>query len=228
MDAETAKLFPSEFVDSELGPIPKGWTCAPLDHWASALSGGTPSKSNTSLWNGELPWISPKVMTAIHADEADAFVTRQAVGDGTRVAPAGATLIMVRGMGLHQEVRVSQARDEVTFNQDVKALVPRHIEASLLLFAMLNAQEYLLGRVEASGHGTGKLPSEILLSTTIFMPPSEVQKPLSNLFTNMNNRIGIARSESRRLAALRDSLLPRLLSGEISVTDAERCMEATG
>jgi type I restriction enzyme, S subunit len=226
LDPDTAKLFPKDFVDSDPGEIPKGWTCAPLAHWASALSGGTPSKGNAALWNGDLPWISPKVMTSIHADETDAFVTRDAVGNGTRIAPAGCTLIMVRGMGLHQEVRVSQARREVTFNQDVKALVPRQIEANLLLFAMLDAQEVLLGRVESSGHGTGKLPSEILLRYPIAMPPSEVQGQLAGVFTNMNDRIAATRNETRNLAELRDHLLPRLLSGELPVTAARRVLEA--
>ena len=67
---------------------------------------------------------------------------------------------MVRGMGLHEGVRVSQSRRDLAFNQDVKAMDPTHIEPSLLLFALLNAQEELLGRVESSGHGTGKLPSD--------------------------------------------------------------------
>ena len=221
MDAETAKLFPSEFVESELGEIPKGWTCSPLGDWASALSGGTPSNSNPSLWGGDLPWVSPKVMTSMHADEADDFVTASAVGNGTRIAPLGSTLVMVRGMGLHQEVRVSQARREVTFNQDVKALVPKAIEASLLLFALLNGQEELLGRVESSGHGTGKLPSEILLGHRITLPPISRQKPLAQTFDALNDRIGAARQEARTLAKTRDTLLPQLLSGELDISTIE-------
>jgi len=118
MDADTAKLFPSQFVESESGPIPKGWTSAPLGHWVTALSGGTPSKGDASLWGGNLPWVSPKAMTDIHADQAEAFVTPSAIGNGTRIAPSGATLVMVRGMGLHQKVRVSQVRHEVTFNDE--------------------------------------------------------------------------------------------------------------
>jgi type I restriction enzyme S subunit len=223
MDAETAKLFPSEFVDSELGPIPKGWTCSPLGELVTALSGGTPSKHDSSLWgdNLDLPWISPKVMTSMHADEADAFVKQAAVGNGTRIAPRGATLVMVRGMGLHQEVRVSQARRDVTFNQDVKALVTKGAESSLLLFALLNGQEELLGRVESSGHGTGKLPSEILLAHRITLPPVTEQRMLARVFDGLNDRIAAARQEARTLASLRDALLPRLLSGELPVAAAE-------
>jgi type I restriction enzyme S subunit len=221
MDPETAALFPDELADSELGPIPRGWTSMPLAGVVDALSGGTPTKGDARYWGGDIPWISPKVMTSLHADEADAFVTEAAIGNGTRIAPALSTLVMVRGMGLHQEVRVSQARRDVTFNQDVKALVPRGIDPTLLLFAMLDAQPSLLARVETSGHGTGKLPTEILLAHGITLPPRAVQDQLAPTFEALNDRIAVGRAESRILARLRDELLPRLLSGELSPSVSE-------
>ncbi|MBK6518504.1 MAG: restriction endonuclease subunit S [Polyangiaceae bacterium] len=224
MDAETARLFPSSFEDSELGAIPSGWTCLPLDSWVSALSGGTPAKGDPSLWNGGIPWVSPKSMTSIHADEAEDFVTEAAIGNGTRLAPQGATLIMVRGMGLHQKVRIGQAVVDVAFNQDVKALVPNAIDESLLLFAMLHAQAGLLTKVETSGHGTGKLASEILLAHPITMPSATTQRHLALPFARTSRIIALARDESRTLTALRDALLPKLLSGELRVPEAERAV----
>lgn len=217
MDEATAALFPSSFEESGPQKIPAGWTRASLGSLVTSMSGGTPSKSNAALWGGQLPWISPKVMTSLHADEADDFVHPAAVGQGTRIAPIGSTLIMVRGMGLHKEVRVSQVRADVTFNQDVKALVPRGIAPALLLFALLNAQQELLTRVESSGHGTGILPTEILLGYPLVMPPLSVQRKLAVAFDALNDRIAAARAESRTLATLRDTLLPKLLSGELSV-----------
>jgi type I restriction enzyme S subunit len=224
MDAATAALFPASF-ESMAPELPSGWTRAALGSWVEALSGGTPSKNDASLWNGYVPWISPKVMTEIHADSAEAFVTREAIGRGTRLAPPGSTLVMVRGMGLHEKVRVSQARAEVTFNQDVKALVPRTIEPILLLHALLDAQDELLGKVESSGHGTGKLPSEILLAHVITMPPRQVQARLATVFESFGDRIATARNENKTLAELRDLLLPRLLCGELRVREAERAVE---
>lgn len=215
MDAETAALFPSKLEDSELGPIPKGWGRAPLAEWVDALSGGTPAKSNPAYWNGTIPWISPKVMTSIHANEAEHFVTEAAIGNGTRLAPTGATLVMVRGMGLHQEVRVSQTLREVTFNQDVKALVGKDIEPTLLLYALLHAQQSLLMRVESSGHGTGRLPSEVLLSYPITMPKRATQQRIARPIADINQRIVTLGEESRTLAELRDALLPWLLSGQL-------------
>lgn len=222
MDAETAELFPSRLVVSDLGEIPEGWCVAPLGDWADALSGGTPAKSNASLWGGDLPWISPKVMTEIHADEAEAWVTDAAVGNGTRLAPSGSTLVMVRGMGLHKCVRVSQARTNVSFNQDVKALVPREVEPTLLLLALLDAQTSLLKRVQSSGHGTGVLPTDILLAHQLCLPLPEVQKRLVPPLDAVNERIAAGRLENRTLADLRDLLLPRLISGELRITEAEK------
>jgi restriction endonuclease S subunit len=221
IEAMARALFKSCFVQEPEAD----WRTAPLAEWVDVLSGGTPSKSNAAFWGGPLKWISPKAMTSIHADECDDHVSEQAVGNGTRIAPKGSTLVMVRGMGLHDGVRVSQAREDVTFNQDVKALVPRTIEADLLLFAMLDAQEELHKRVETSGHGTGKMPSEILLAHPITMPPREVQRERAIHISALNDRIGASRSESRSLARMRDDLLPRLLSGELPVDGAERAVE---
>ena len=219
-------LFPASFEGSHLGQVPTGWRVAPIGEWADALSGGTPSKDDLSLWSGTIPWISPKVMTAIHCDQAEQFVAERAVGNGTRLAPAGATLVMVRGMGLHEKVRVSQARHAVTFNQDVKALAPRRIAPSLLLFALLDAQAALLTKVESSGHGTGTLPSDVLLDYQITMPDEPLQRELAARFDASNDRIALAREETRTLSSLRDTLLPKLISGELRVPDAERMVEA--
>jgi type I restriction enzyme S subunit len=222
MDAATAAVLPAAFEHSAIGPIPQGWACEPVGALVAALSGGTPSKNDPSLWNGPIPWISPKIMRSIHVYESEARVSIDAVGNGTRLAPAGSTLVMVRGMGLHEEVRVSQALRDVAFNQDVKALVPARIHSALLLFALLDGQADLLTRVESSGHGTGRLPSDILLAHPITLPGGAVQATLARPFECMNEKIGALRHQSECLIALRDALLPKLLSGEIRVPEAER------
>ena len=222
MDAATAALFPAEMRHG----VPDGWRRQPLSELVDALSGGTPSKSDPDLWTGDIPWVSPKSMTEIYADQVRDHVALAAIGNGTRVAPAGSTLVMVRGMGLHECVRVSQVRRDVTFNQDVKALVPRHVTPEILLMGMLDAQTELLGKVESSGHGTGKLPSEILLGYALTLPPLDAQRPLSKAFQALLDRIAAARAESRTLAEMRDLLLPKLLSGELRIRDAEKAVEA--
>jgi type I restriction enzyme S subunit len=119
---------------------------------------------------------------------------------------------MVRGMGLHREVRVSQARGEVAFSQDVKALVPVRIAPSLLLFALLDAQPELLAKVESSGHGTGRLSTDVLKAYRLSLPTLARQSELARPFDNINDRIAGLRFESSQLVRARDILMVSLLS----------------
>jgi len=60
MDAETAALFSNEFVDSELGMIPKGWEHGVIYDIIEILTGGTPKTSVTEYWNGDVKLFSVK------------------------------------------------------------------------------------------------------------------------------------------------------------------------
>jgi type I restriction enzyme S subunit len=166
-------------------------------------------------------------MTDIHVSNSDDRVTSAAIGHGTRLAPAGSVLVMVRGMGLHQGVRVSQARRDVTFNQDVKALVPRRISGTYLLFGLLDAASYLFSKVETSGHGTGKLPTVFLEGLNFVVPEGPALLSVIRPLDALNDKIAANHEEAVTLATVRDLLLSRLMSGEIRVTDAERVAEAS-
>ncbi len=217
LDADTAALFPDSFESSDIGTIPKGWQRYNLREIADILSGGTPKKDNKSLWQGDIPWISPKSMTHIHVEDSDEHVSVAAIGNGTRQVPNGTTLVMVRGMGLHQGVRISQAQRDVTFNQDVKAIVAKSIPSTLLFYGCLHAAPMLLSKVHSSGHGTGVLSTEFLDGLEFVMPPKVICEHLTEPLIALNSRISANSRQSRILAALRDSLLPKLLSGEVRV-----------
>ncbi len=220
--SQTWSLFPDQ-LDNE--GKPEGWQCMSLRSAASVLSGGTPAKDRPELWSGSIPWISPKVMTALHVSDADDRVSPQAIGQGTRIAPSGSVLVMVRGMGLHQGMRISQARRDVAFNQDVKALVPKLLTGTHLLFGMLNAAPLLFSGVESSGHGTGKLPTELLDSIRFTTPTGDAYGKIIQVLELFNERVEANSVQGATLAAVRDLLLPRLISGEVCVKGAEKIAE---
>ncbi len=227
MNQSTAGLFPTSFDESELGTIPQGWAILTLRQLADVTSGGTPSKKIEAYWNGDIPWISPKAMDSIHVHFSDEQVTEAALGNGTRLVPSGTVLVMVRGMGLHQGVRISQAQCDVAFNQDVKALIPKAVSGSFLLYAMLDSRDFLFSKVQASGHGTGVLPTDILDSLTFAVPPDDVCKRLTSHIDSLNKQLVVHTMQNRTLANIRDALLSKLLSGELRMKDAERFVEAT-
>jgi type I restriction enzyme S subunit len=221
--SELWSLFPDRLDDDGK---PEGWERIVLREAADVFSGGTPAKDNMEFWNGTIPWISPKVMTEIHVTASDDRVTERAIGRGTRMVPSGAVLVMVRGMGLHQGVRISQARCDVTFNQDVKALVGKRLSGTHLLFGLLDAAQYLFSKVEASGHGTGKLPTETIEGICFVTPTGDPYPRLIGPLDALNDRIAANNAESNTLAALRNLLLPTLISGDIRVKIDEMMFEA--
>lgn len=216
-------LFPDR-LDEE--GKPDGWQTFSLREAAEILSGGTPDKSNPAYWGGSIPWISPKAMNGMHVSNSDDLVTPHAIGQGTRITTSGSVLLMVRGMGLHQGVRISQARKDVSFNQDVKALIPRRLAPVHLLFGMLDAAPYLFAKVEASGHGTGKLPTDIIETVEFVTPIGAGYAELVSVLDALNEKIALNDQESANLAVTRDLLLPKLMTGEICVRTAEKMVEA--
>lgn len=72
-------------------------------------SRGTPSKSNAAFWNGDIPWLSAKDMKTPRILDTEDHVTSERAENGTRLVEAGTTLILVRGMTLHNDVPICMA-----------------------------------------------------------------------------------------------------------------------
>jgi type I restriction enzyme S subunit len=139
------------------------------------------------------------------------------------MAPAGATLILVRGMSLHQEIRIGFCCRDVSFNQDVKAVSPKSPSLSSFVFLGIeNVIADLLGMVDAASHGTGRLNTERLRSLQFAMPTPNLLPAFDAKVRHILDRLKANDVESMSLSMTRDLLLPKLLSGEIRLRDAER------
>ena len=105
--------------------LPLHWLRVPLGRTGEWRGGGTPSKSRPELWNGNIPWVSPKDMKALHISDARDHISKSALeGSSVRIIPPGSLLMVVRGMILARAFPVALTTREVTINQDMKALLP--------------------------------------------------------------------------------------------------------
>jgi len=149
------------------------WPVKKLGDLVTFLSGGTPSKSNKDYWNGEIPWISASSMQSTRYHDSELRVTSLGSNNGTRKVPAGTVLLLVRGGALHNKIPVGITTRDVTFNQDVKALVPKSedITPNYLLAWLLSSRQLLLSKVENTGIGAGKLDTKILQELDVPVPP---------------------------------------------------------
>ena len=98
---------------------------------------------NRSYWGGDVPWVTPKDMKQPIILDSQERITKLALRDTTvQEIPAGAILIVVRGMILARKVPIARAGVKLTINQDMKALIPRRdIDPGFLAYAMEAGQK---------------------------------------------------------------------------------------
>lgn len=227
MDAATASLLPSAFEESEQGLIPRGWRVTKLRDFGVWRSGATPPRGASAAWAGDMPWISAKSMHNFCVQTSDEHVDPAASNGRAHLAPAGSTLFVVRGMSLADEFRVGIADRTVAFNQDLKAIVPNGaVEGLLIGLFLLDCRSDVLDLVDEAGHGTKKLETDRISALTLALPEPGIQARLVAPLKAQFDLMCANQTESRTLGAIRDALLPKLLSGEICLRDAERLAEA--
>ena len=182
------------------------WQESHLGDWIKLLSGGTPPKSDASLWGGSIPWISCKDMKVSLLDSSQDWLT-EAGASKLRKVPSGTILIVVRGMILANEFPVARCLRDVTFNQDLKAVIPREGLDEGFLFQWLRGNSYeILGRVDEAGHGTKRLQTDRLLSVPLRLPPLPTQRRIASILSayddlieNNTKRIEILEEMARSL-----------------------------
>jgi type I restriction enzyme S subunit len=106
--------------------LPLGWTTANLGDLGIWTGGGTPSKSRDEFWTeGTVPWVSPKDMKAAYVGASAERITEAAVTQSAaKLVQAGSVLCVVRSGILQHTFPVAIADQDVTLNQDMRALTP--------------------------------------------------------------------------------------------------------
>lgn len=200
---KAAPLAQSDWVPERLGNV------------GTWLSGGTPSMAIPDYWDGDIPWVSPKDMKRSRLWDAIDHVTAKAMGNGTRLAPRHALLLVVRGMILAHTFPVARAEVPLAFNQDIKVLVPRDDFDSEYLLWWLTAHESLfLGITTESTHGTKRLPTDALHGVEINLPPLPEQRAIAAALSDVDTLLdGLDRLIAKK-RDLKQAAMQQLLSGQ--------------
>lgn len=203
------------YKQTEVGVIPEEWDVQRLGSVGHWFSGGTPSMANDLYWNGDIPWVSAKDMKVSRLLDSLLHVTEKAIGNGTRIAPTGAVLIVVRGMILAHTFPVAIATRPVAFNQDMKALVTRAgIDSEfILVWLQANAQS-ILGIASESTHGTKRLASDDLFSTKVGVPPLPEQRAIATALSDVDGLLGGLDRLIAKKRDLKQAAMQQLLTGQ--------------
>ncbi|HCG5281394.1 restriction endonuclease subunit S [Vibrio fluvialis] len=174
------KALPPISEDEKPFELPSSWEWCRLGQIGYDLGGGTPSKSNSKYWDGEIPWVSPKDMKVDFIESAIDTVTEKAIKETTiKLIPKNSLLMVVRGMILAHSFPVALTNKDVVINQDMKALVFSNIDPHYLLTVMKATKTTFTDLVDRSSHGTCKLISDKLWNVTLAIPPLNEQKKIN-------------------------------------------------
>jgi type I restriction enzyme S subunit len=190
------------------------WRQVELGQVVMMQSGGTPSKQDESFWNGEIPWVSAKDLKTFFLNTSADTITGSGAANGTRIAKRGWLLVLVRGMTLLKDVPVCYLTRDMAFNQDLKALVPKDIDALYLGYYLVSRKTQLLSLVNVSGHGTGRLQTDLLEALPVQVPPREEQVWIARTLRSWDQAIDAA---ERLIAAKQERrawLMQQLLTGK--------------
>jgi type I restriction enzyme, S subunit len=182
-----------------------GWSQVSLADVCTILSGGTPSKAEPGYWSGDIPWVSGKDLKVPRLRDAIDHVSSEAVGSGTRMAPAGAVFLLVRGMGLAKDLPVALALRPMAFNQDIKALVPKDRRLGpFVRAAIYHGRDRLRSRIVPSAHGTMTLNLDDVEQFQIAMPDNvEEAVAIGAALELVSERQELAGAEASALESLK-------------------------
>jgi type I restriction enzyme S subunit len=151
--------------------------CISLKDVGRWVSGGTPSRGRSDFWNGDFPWVSPKDMKQDVISDSEEKLTDTALNGRVTILPIESILIVVRGMILAHTFPVALTNREVTFNQDMKGIIPTSDFSPRFVFHWFkNNSARILQATEESTHGTKRLATDVLYGMQIPKPSPAKQE----------------------------------------------------
>ena len=204
-----------EFMDTEIGEIPKGWNITTVGDILDCKLGGTPSRSNENYWGGDISWINSGKVNEFRILEASEYITELGLKkSATKLLPAKTTVIAITGATLGQ---ISLLEIDSCANQSVIGVIPNNNYPYEFVYPLISSILFDLLK-----HQTGGAQQHInknnVESFIIVSPPKDIISEYRNIVSSLYSQISTNCFEIENLTKLRDTLLPKLMSGEIDVS----------
>ena len=211
MDIKIASLFPSAFQDSSLGKIPKKWGVTTIDESFDLTMGQSPPGSTYNEDGKGIPFYQGRKGFGFR------YPTRRVYCiSPKRYAEKGDTLVSVRApVG-----DVTMANEQCCIGRGLASLQHKTGSRSYTYYAIQFLREHFF-RYEAEGTVFGSINKTDFQTLSHFRPPNEIVEAFERVVFPLDQTIENNENESRTLAQIRDTLLPKLLSGEIQVKQIE-------
>ena len=215
-----ADLFPDRLVDSELGEIPEGWEVGTVSQLAERIqNGGTPKRSEPTYWEPEeIPWLTSGEARQPFILGTQNFISEEGLANSSaKMVPARSSLVALYGATAGQ---VSMNYQPLSTNQAVSAVIPSTGNKYFCLVSLKLEVSNLENR--AVGSAQQNIGKKIVEETIVLLPQIELRTTYGTLVKPLFDRLFHNLYENQTLTAQRDTLLPKLMSGELRANVADR------
>jgi len=201
--------------------IPKGWTLGTLNDLATISGGSTPSsKESSNFCDKGTPWITPADMSDNIGKKFISRGKRDVSEKGVKSAslqiyPKGTVLLTSRAPVGYLAI----SRNEVTTNQGFKSFIPnKEFPEYYIFYALDNCMKGILNY--SSGSTFKEISGSVLKTVPIPKPPASKAKEFSEQISKILSLQNNCEIENEELGELRDWLLPMLMNGQVTVSEA--------
>ena len=217
LPAQLYDLFPARLVDSELGEIPEGWEVGTL----ADLSSLNPEVWTKQTRPSEIDYVDLSNTKWGRIEGVTTYVASNAPSRAQRVLRPGDTIVGTVRPGNGSYALISEPR--LTGSTGFAVLRPNKAAHAVFVYLAATAADNIdtLAHL-ADGAAYPAVRPEVVATTPVVRPDDEVLGQFSRLAGPLLAKFAQGERESRTLAALRDALLPKLISGELRVKDAEK------
>lgn len=198
-----------KFVDSELGMIPEGWKVGTLEEIAEITMGQSPAGNSLNENREGMIFYQGSSDFGFRFPSIRVFTT-----EPKRLAVANSVLFSVRApVG-----DINVAKEECCIGRGVASIKSKYGHDSYLFYTMKSLHK-LFDSFDGEGTVFGSINKKTLSAIQILLPSDGIVEQFNNIASSFDDRIRSLSDENSRLSLLRDTLLPRLMSGEIEVPE---------
>ena len=207
-----------EFVESELGMIPYGWRVGTLNELGDIVGGSTPSKAKPEYYTNEgIAWLTPKDLSISQrkfTSKGEIDITQEGYEScSTKLMPKGSVLFSSRApIGY-----ITIAKNDICTNQGFKSVIPK-LAGTAFLYCFLKESTQEIEN-KATGSTFKEASGALMKSLPAIIPEKTVLDDFENLLSPLFHQQEVVEEENFHLSSLRDSLLPRLMSGELKISE---------
>ncbi|WP_201593693.1 restriction endonuclease subunit S [Psychrobacter sp. Pi2-51] len=224
-NSDIQALFPDEFeFTEEMGWIPKGWKVTPLASLIKLTGGGTPKTSIPEYWNGNIPWFSvvdAPSSSDVFVLDTEKYVTSLGVeNSSTKILSVGTTIISARGtVGkcamVSRPMAMNQSCYGVSGNEGIS-------NTFVYYSVFLSVSE-----LQSKGHGSvfNTITGDTFKSINVAFGGGRLTRKFDDLVNPYFEKILGNSLQAKTLSKLRDTLLPKLMSGELRISDAAELVD---